>query len=235
MPKSDFFQHVTNANEQSLLFNVTQELINNHGVDVYYIENKYVNVDSIYGEDRKPNLTNATKIVVYINAAAQPYDTGPTFSKFGFFNPSNIDLVVSRKEWNEIFGTLRPLEGSLIYIPSWDVTGPNDFLKIDFVDKYAADNFYPLGITPTFTLQCSKWQYASETVATGIPDIDSILPNFSNDTTVNANLNPTEHKDNTNLPSYSENKIDWTENNPFGLPPKGVILDVTGNAGAGKV
>lgn len=230
MPRSEYFNHVANANERGLLLSLTQEVVNHYGVDVYLIPNDYVNVDALYGEDRKPVLTNAIKIVVYVTHAAQGYDGSATFSKFGFFNPSNIDLTVSRKEWDEVAGTIRPTEGSIIYIPSWDTFGPTDFLKVDFVDKFEVDGFFPLGTHPSFTLQCSKWVYSSEDISTGIPEIDSQIPNFTNDVSINPNGNPTDMIDNNTVSRIGEQIIDFSANNPFGNPKQGVSVGLTGNS-----
>jgi hypothetical protein len=235
MPKSEYFQHVDNTNERNLLLELTQEVVNHYGVDVYFIPNNYVNVDKLYGEDRKPDLSNAIKIVVYIAHAQTGYDGSAAFSKFGFFNPSNIDLTVSRKEWEEVAVGVRPMEGSIIYIPSWDTFGPTDFLKVDFVDKFATDGFFPLGVHPSFTLQCSKWAYSSETLNTGVPEIDVAMAEFSNDTFVNPNMNPTDVKDNTEISKMGETIIDFDETNPFGAPPKGLILNISGVQGSGAV
>lgn len=235
MAKSEYFQHIDNTNERNLLLELTQEVINQRGVDVYFIPNEYVNVDALYGEDRKPNLSNAIKIVVYVNNPVQGYDASPIFSKFGFFNPSNIELTVSRKEWEEVAPGVRPMEGAIIYIPSWDTFGPNDFLKVDFVDKFKSDGFFPLGIQPSFVLQCSKWAYSSEAITTGIPEIDSASSSYSNDINVNPNMNNIDIQDNTNISREGETIIDFTESNPFGTPPKGIILNINGVPARGAV
>jgi hypothetical protein len=217
MPRSEYFNHVANTNERNLLLDLSQEVINLHGVDVWFIPNTYVNVDDLYGEDRKPNLTNAIKIVVHVPNAAG-YEGNPEFSKFGFFNPANLDLVVSRKEWQDVAGTLRPTEGSIIYVPAWDSFGPTDFLKVDFVDKFEVGGFFPLGIHHTFTLQCSKWAYSSEDISTGVDEIDTQIPNFTNDIVINPNGNPTDHKDNAAVITRGNAVISFDENNPFGNP-----------------
>lgn len=218
MARSEYFAHVDNTSERDLLLDLTQETINLMGVDIYVIPNDHVNVDSIYGEDRKPVLTNAIKIVAYIHEAATGYQGEPTFSKFGFYNPANIDLVVSRKEWQEVAGNVRPVEGSIVYIPLWDTFGPTDFLKVDFVDKFEVGGFFPLGIHPSFTLQCSKWSYNSEAINTGIPEIDSQIPDFTNDITINPTGNPTDIHDNIPVKTKGNTVIDFTESNPFGNP-----------------
>lgn len=233
MPRNQYFNHVANTSERDLLLSLTQETINMHGVDVYYIENTYINADLLYGEDRKPNLTNAKLITVYIAHPTDGYEGNPTFSKFGFFNPQNIDLTVARKEWDEVMGTLRPTEGSIIYIPSWDVYGPTDFIKIDFVDKFDASGFFPLGVHPSFTLQCSKWQYSSEDINTGVTEIDMQIPNFTNDITINPNGNPTDMIDNNVITRIGEQIISFDELNPFGLPQQGVKVGLTGNSAKG--
>ena len=218
MAKSEYFSTINYVPEQNLIFDINQEIINIHGVEIYIIPNAYANVDLLFGEDRKPNLTEAVKIVAIIKDPGIAFDGEPMFSKFGFYNPAQINIEISRKEWTDLYGTLRPTEGSLVYIPAWDVTGPADFLKIDYVDKFKPSGFQPTGITPSFTLQCSKWVYSSETIATGVPEIDSKMPEFSNDAAVNLNLNPTEQNDAGVLQTTAAPIITFTEDNPFGVP-----------------
>ena len=211
-------QFGTLLNERSLLMDINREIVAQNGIEVYYIQNPFTNVDSMYGEDRffQLNADQTKKLVVYVKDAQGGYEGGAFFSKFGFQNRQQSEFIVSVKEWQLIFNNLRPLEGDLIYLPRWNQFGPTDFMRVNFVDKFDANGFYPLGDHYTFNLQTEKWSYSSEKMSTGIPEIDSQEVQFSADITVNPNLNAEKLKDNVSVQTLSDPIIDWNVNNPFG-------------------
>ena len=211
-------QFGTLLNERSVMMDINRELIAQNGFEVYYIQNPFTNVDPLYGEDRffQLNAAQTKKLVVYLKDAQGGYEGGAFFSKFGFQNRQQSEFIVSVKEWQLIFGALRPLEGDLLYLPRWNQFGPTDFMRVNFVDKFDSNGFYPLGEHFTFTLQTEKWSYSSEKMATGVPEIDSQEAQFSADVAVNPDLNAEALKDNVSVQTLSDPIIDWNVNNPFG-------------------
>ena len=215
MPKRTLYNFTSVSTERQLLDDLAAEIIEIHGLEVYYIPNAYANVDQLFGEDRLPNLTNATKIVVYVNGGDNTDNV--MFSKFGFHDMSTISLSLAIKEWNTIFpGKLRPLEGDLIYIPGTDTFGPSEFLKITFVDKLEIGGYFPLGRHHTFELECEKWRYSSEVMDTTVTVVDNVELN-SNDAVQFPGLVNELNKDNTTIETTADSIIDFSEDNPFGV------------------
>ena len=77
---------------------------------------------------------------------------------------NNSDLVVER-----------PQEGDLVYFPT-----TNAFFEIQFVEHEAP--FYQQSALPVYELSCTKWEYASERLDTGISSIDATEDDLSTDT-----------------------------------------------------
>ena len=69
----------------------------------------------------------------------------------------------------------RPNEGDLVYFPT-----TNAFFEIQFVEHEAP--FYQQSALPVYKLSCTKWEYASERLDTGITKIDATEDDLSTDT-----------------------------------------------------
>lgn len=217
MPKSIYFNQGAYQPEKDLLMGLSQELINIHGINIEYISNPYTNVDALYREDRLPLLGLSKTLVVLPKNALEGVDGNAMFSKFGFLNQQQFTFQVAVKEWKEIFNTHRPMEGDLFYIKTMDEYGPADFFKITFVDREDGAGWFPLGKHHVFDVTAEKWAYASEDFAhTGVAEIDTQLPDWSNDIVVNNNLQADLNKVNDVVQTTSNVVVDWTESNPFG-------------------
>ena len=69
----------------------------------------------------------------------------------------------------------RPQEGDLVYFPT-----TNAFFEIQFVEH--EQPFYQQSALPVYKLSCTKWEYSSERIDTGIVTIDSTEDSLSTDT-----------------------------------------------------
>jgi hypothetical protein len=212
------------TNERDLLMRLNQEVIAQQGVEVYFLPNKYSTVDSLFGEDRTPLLNTAKKIVMYIKDAYNGMAGGAVYSKFGFSNQQTMDLVVSVLQWETTFpssvpgNAIRPMEGDIIYLPRWSKWGPTDFLKINFVDKFDANGYFPLGEHYAFELSCEKWSYSSEQIRTGVPEIDIQEAAFTNEITINSAFEASPESQNATIQTKANTVLDFSAENPFGLP-----------------
>ena len=81
--------------------------------------------------------------------------------------------MVSKRRWLDLVddpATLivsgRPNEGDVIYMPLM-----NSFFEIQFVEDQ--DPFFQLGQLPVYKLRCTRFEYSSERLDTGVTDIDS--------------------------------------------------------------
>ena len=109
---------------------------------------------------------------------------GELMSKFGIELRDTCTFIMVRSRWEDTVlagrsNTLvlpeRPAEGDLLYMP---IT--KSFFEIKFVE--ARDPFFQLGKLYVYKLKCELWQYSSEQLNTGQPDVDAIETTTSLDT-----------------------------------------------------
>jgi hypothetical protein len=98
---------------------------------------------------------------------------GAFMQKFGLMMEQSATLVVARRRWDQLVGRYsqttipnRPNEGDLLYFP---LTG--GLFEIKFVKHQ--DPFYQLGRLYVYKLQVELFQYSSERIDTGIPEVDA--------------------------------------------------------------
>lgn len=96
-------------------------------------------------------------------------------------------LVVARRRWEQLIGRFgqtiipsRPCEGDLLYFPMTDA-----MFELKFVQYQ--DPFYQIGKLFVYKLQVELFQYASEHITTGIPDIDAFESLKTYDTSIVSN------------------------------------------------
>ena len=101
--------------------------------------------------------------------------------KFGLELRDDIVFTLSKLRWetlvknNSDLTAERPQEGDLVYFPT-----TNAFFEIQFVEH--EQPFYQQSNLPTYKLSCTRFEYSSERIDTGISTIDSIEDNLSTDT-----------------------------------------------------
>ena len=101
--------------------------------------------------------------------------------KFGLELRDDIVFTVSKARWETLVGnnsdltTDRPQEGDLVYFPT-----TNAFFEIQFVEH--EQPFYQQSALPVYKLSCTKFEYSSERLDTGISTIDSVEDSLSTDT-----------------------------------------------------
>lgn len=166
-----YFSHGT-RNEQYLIEDLIIESLKIYGNEFFYIPRTLVSKDEILGEDRLSQFTSSFPIEMYFENVDNLAGQGAFIQKFGLMMEQSATLVVARRRWDQLVGrygqtTLpnRPNEGDLIYFPL-----TKGLFEIKFVTHQ--DPFYQLGKLYVYKLQVELFQYASETIQTGIPDID---------------------------------------------------------------
>lgn len=177
MPLNPYFSAETNTqgslNEQMVLADLIEESIKIWGQEFYYIPRQLVAKNEILGEDRLSKFKNAYPIEMYVETPNGFIGQGEFVSKFGLYIEQSIQLTMSRRRWFELIsrhgGVIlpdRPAEGDLVYYP---IT--NRLFEIKLVDK--EPGFWQLGQLQTFKLTIELFQYSSERLETGVPEIDS--------------------------------------------------------------
>ncbi len=165
-----FFSQGTKT-EQYLLEDLIIESIRMYGQELMYIPRTLVAKDEILGEDRLSKFEGAFPIVAYFENIDSFSGNGFFLSKFGMFVEQSASLVLAKRTWDITLGQYnvtilnRPAEGDLIYFPL-----SKGLFEIKFVEHQ--NPFYQLGKLYTFKLQIELFQYASEKLDTGVPEID---------------------------------------------------------------
>ena len=181
MPTNVYFDTGTTS-EQRLYEELIIEQHKIYGQDVNYIPRKIANKDSIFGEDPASSFDDSYIIEMYVDNTDGYMGEQEIIKKFGLELRDDIVFTVSKLRWETLISnnsdlqtTLRPNEGDLVYFPTTKA-----FFEIQFVEHEAP--FYQQSALPVYKLSCTKWEYSSERIDTGITAIDSTEDSLSTDT-----------------------------------------------------
>jgi hypothetical protein len=160
------------SGEQSLVEDLTVEIIKTMGRDVVYIPRDKFKQDLLFGEQWGTFFKTGIPIEMYIDSVVGFEGQGDITTKFGIEIKDNINLTVARKRFTEEIQTrvpelTRPREGDLIFFPL-----AKALFEINFVEH--ENPFYSLGKLYSYRLTCELFTYNEEAVRTGNTDIDSI-------------------------------------------------------------
>ena len=181
MPTNVYFDTGTTS-EQRLYEDLIIEQLKMYGQDVYYLPRKLANKDTIFGEDPASSFDDSYIIEMYVNNTDGFMGEQEIIKKFGLELRDDIKFTVSKLRWetlisnnSDLQNTTRPNEGDLVYFPTTKA-----FFEIQFVEHEAP--FYQQSALPVYQLYCTKWEYASERLDTGITTIDATEDALSTDT-----------------------------------------------------
>lgn len=229
MPLNPYFsselQTQGSYNEEMVLADLIEESIKIHGQEFYYIPRVLVAKDEILGEDRLSKFRDAYPIEMYIETPQGFLGQGEFISKFGLYIEQSMQLTMSRRRWGELIArdgktilSERPADGDLIYHPI-----SKRLFEIKYVEKETG--FYQIGQLQTFKLTVELFQYASERLETGIPEIDAFetlrsfdQSNLSETSDENGNVGidtPDNFGDNNKFKERAQGVV-FDTNNPFG-------------------
>jgi len=181
MPTNQYFDTGTTS-EQRLYEDLIIEQLKIYGQDVYYLPRKIANKDTIFGEDPASSFDDSYIIEMYVDNTQGYMGDQEIIKRFGLELRDDITFVVSKLRWDRLISsntdlqtTKRPNEGDLVYFPTTKA-----FFEIQFVEHEAP--FYQQSALPVYKLSCTKWEYASERIDTGVSDIDKLEDSLSTDT-----------------------------------------------------
>lgn len=142
---------------------------------MYYMPRKLNNYDSVYGADDQSSYDIAYPIEMYIKSVDGFSGDGSFMSKFGIEIRDRVIFSMAQRVFNEEVGQyttqVRPNEGDLIYFPL-----NKKCFQIKYVNKQ--EMFYQLGALQTWEVTCELFEYAGETMNTGIPEIDRLQKKY---------------------------------------------------------
>ena len=181
MPTNTYFSTGTTS-EQRLYEDLIIEQLKIYGQDVFYLPRKIANKDTIFGEDPASSFDDSYIIEMYVDNTDGYMGEQEIIKKFGLELRDDIKFTVSKLRWETLISnnsdlqtTLRPNEGDLVYFPTTKA-----FFEIQFVEH--EQPFYQQSALPVYKLSCTKWEYSSERVDTGIAEIDATEDALSTDT-----------------------------------------------------
>ena len=181
MPTNVYFDTGTTS-EQRLYEDLVIEQLKIYGQDVYYLPRKLANKDTIFGEDPASSFDDSYIIEMYVNNTDGFMGEQEIIKKFGLELRDDIKFTVSKLRWetlisnnSDLQNTTRPNEGDLVYFPTTKA-----FFEIQFVEHEAP--IYQQSALPVYQLSCTKREYASERLDTGITSIDATEDDLSTDT-----------------------------------------------------
>jgi len=212
MPTNVYFDTGTTS-EQRLYEDLIIEQLKIYGQDVYYLPRKIANKDTIFGEDPASSFDDSYIIEMYVDNTDGYMGEQEIIKKFGLELRDDIVFTVSKLRWETLISnnsdlqtTLRPNEGDLVYFPT-----TNAFFEIQFVEH--EQPFYQQNALPTYKLSCTRFEYSSERLDTGISTIDSVEDSLSTDS---MNFQFTlENEDGSFVLESSIGKIDYIINESF--------------------
>ena len=201
--------------EQDLYEEMIIECIQIWGIEMFYIPRTLVAMDDILGEDRLSEFQNAYPIEVYFESVTGFEGQGQFMEKFGLSNEQSATITMARKRWTDLIGSTgesilpnRPAEGDLMYFPL-----TNSLFEIKFVEHQNV--FYQVGKLYTYQLEIELFQYASERINTGVPEIDVFETLKSQDPAINDVEVPNSFGDNNKLQDATTSIV-VDKNNIFG-------------------
>ena len=182
MPVNHYFQDgkgIGNQSEKRLYEDLIIEGLKIYGQDVYYLPRTLVNRDLILGEDMLSKFSSALLLEAYMETTEGFAGEQEIVNKFGLEIREDTTFMIAKKRFNQAVdekATLvkegRPNEGDIIYMPLM-----NSFFEIQFVQDQ--EPFFQLGQLPVYKLVCTRWEYSSEELNTGIAEIDDKETDYS--------------------------------------------------------
>ena len=171
-----FFNNFNSASEQRLFADLSTEMIKMYGVETYYMPRTHVALDQLFDADTLSRFDHAIPFEMYIKNFSGYEGEGDMLSKFGITMADQITFCISRTRFAEDIGgqynLIRPNEGDLIYLGMTSA-----LFEIKFVEHESV--FYQTGSLQFYELKCERFNYNSETIDTGIFDIDAISNTYS--------------------------------------------------------
>jgi len=184
MPVNHYFQGgkgIGSEAEKRLYENLIIEGLKIYGQDVYYLPRTLVNRDLILGEDVASKFNAAYLAEMYMETTEGFAGQQEIINKFGLEIREDTTFMVSKRRWLDLVddpATLivsgRPNEGDIIYMPLM-----NSFFEIQFVEDQ--EPFFQLGQLPVYKLRCTRFEYSSERLDTGVSEIDAAEDKYSLD------------------------------------------------------
>ena len=214
--KSSYFKD--NSGEQNLVEDLSIESIKINGRDMVYIPRQLLDEDKLFGEDNSAKFTKGYEFEMYVQSVNGFEGDGDILSKFGIQINDRMELVVSRKRFEQEVTPYqptitRPREGDLIFFPL-----SKTIFEINFVEH--ENPFYQLGKLYTYLLICETFTYGQEEIDTGFSTLDELedsVQGLSGDTIIPIERTGVTAGDNDVIQDFQNDLsiFDFTDTDPF--------------------
>jgi hypothetical protein len=174
MATNNFFaSNYESSEEQGLIRSLITEAIQIQGYDIFYMPKESVNYDYLFGEDTHPLYNKAYMVEAYIKDVEGYRGGGQILTKLGLDTQEDMTILISIERFSEEITKdepkiIRPREGDLIYFG----LDKHTIMEITFVDNKPP--FFMGGELYTYEISMKRFSYGSQTIETGIPDIDEV-------------------------------------------------------------
>jgi hypothetical protein len=182
MATNHYFQGgagIGNSNEKRLYEDLIIEGLQIYGQDCYYLPRTLVNRDLILGEDTLAKFDDSYLLEMYMETTEGFAGEQEIINKFGLEIREDTTFIISKRRWQNQVDSAhtmivegRPNEGDIIYMPLME-----SFFEIQFIQDQ--EPFFQLGNLPVYKLRCTRWEYSSEKLDTGIAAIDDAEDKYS--------------------------------------------------------
>ena len=208
MTVSRYFKHVSAKNEQTLINNLTEETIQQRGMDLWYIPRieSDEGFDYLFGENPENIYDVAIQIEMIMENLSTGFDGADAIGRFALEVPDTATFQISRTRFESEVTTRypnipRPREGDLIVFIA-DSSESKIMFEITFTEDELP--FYQIGKLNVYRMEAERFNYSHETMNTGIEDIDT-------------KDIATEHEidDSTDIQDESDTFVNFDENDPF--------------------
>ena len=162
-----YFNNVESHAERELINSLTSEVIQVHGMNVYYIPRTIIKEDPLLSEDVLSTFSTAYEVEMYLQTVEGFGGEGDLVSKFGLDVRDEVIFTVHKDRFNLATDMDKPLEGDLVFLPM-----SKGLFEIKFVEH--EQPFYQAGKNYSFDITCELFQYSEEQLDTGITAIDDI-------------------------------------------------------------
>jgi hypothetical protein len=200
---SKYFKHTSNISERDLIDKLTIESIKLRGLTInYFVREKTVNIDKLFGEDPTNTFAKGIPIEVYLLDLQGFGGEGDFIAGFGLDIRDEATFIIAKTRFEEEItkkypDVIRPMEGDLI---TCNLGG--DIFEITFVEHEKP--FYQIGKTHAYEMTCKMFQSSHEKFDDKeTDDIIQAIPDYP------------DLKDNDIIEKEGTEIIDFSEINPF--------------------
>ncbi|AAQ81469.1 gp14 neck protein [Aeromonas phage 31] len=142
---------------QALQDTLVAESIQMRGIEFYYLEREFTDLDLLFGEDVNSRFEKAWKFAAWLNSFESYEGQQSFFSKFGHTQNDEIRISINPGLFKYQVNGKEPALGDLIYMPM-----DNSLFEITWVEPYSP--FYQNGKNPIRVIVAQKFIYSGEKI-----------------------------------------------------------------------